>query len=87
MVRKYFSRITLFTLLACVCFTALLIVLISHETAEVKSWLLFRLFIGTILLIIIDVLVKRILNLKTAWVWALQIFLLLAAVYAWIISD
>ncbi len=86
MLKKYFSKITLFTILAFFCLTALFIVAISHQSAIIKEPWLYHLSIAVVLFITIDILLKLVLKLKPVWLWLIQIFLMLLAVYIWIIS-
>ena len=87
MLKKYFSNITLFTVMAFLSLTALVIAAISRQPEEVKTTILYYLASTTLILVSLDVLLKQILKLKKGWLWAAQIFLLLAAVYIWIVSE
>ncbi len=87
MMKKYFQKITLFTLLAFLSFTVFIIVAISRQPEEIKTGLLYHLALTFIILVAADVILKQILKLKTTWLWILQIFLLLVAIYIWIISE
>ncbi len=85
--KKYFQTITLFTILAFLLLTTLIIVAISHQPEELKSDILLNLAIAILVIAAVDVLLKLILKLKKSWLWALQIFLLLVTIYIWIISE
>ena len=87
MLKKYFSNITLFTVMAFLSLTALVIAAISRQLEEVKTTIFYYLASSTLILVSLDVLLKQILKLKKGWLWAVQIFLLLAAVYIWIVSE
>ncbi|MDQ2751969.1 MAG: hypothetical protein M3R72_03005 [Bacteroidota bacterium] len=87
MLKKYFSKITLFTVLAFVSLIFFVMLLISRQPEEIKSGLLFNLMIASALFLGVDVLLKNILKLKTLWLWLIQILLLLAAIYVWIVSE
>lgn len=87
MIKKYFQTITLFTILAFLLLTALITVAISHQPAELKSDILYKISVGLLVVLVADTVMKLVLRLKTIWLWVLQIFLLLVAVYAWIIQD
>lgn len=87
MIKEYFQKITLFTILTFLSFTALVIVAISHQPEEIKSILLYRLAFTLATLIATDVLLKQVLKLRTVWLWVSQIFLLIIAVYIWILSE
>ena len=87
MFKTYFSKVTLFTILAFLSLVAFVIIAISHQPDEIKNTLLYRLAFAVILFAGIDILLKQILKLKNGWLWAAQIFILFIAVYLWIISD
>ncbi len=87
MLTKYFSRITLFTVLACLSLVALIITAISHQPEEIKAPVAYRLIMATLLFISIDILLKQVLKLKIGWLWFIQICLVLVAVYIWIVSE
>ena len=87
MIKEYFQKITLFTTLAFLSLVALLIIAISHQPEEIKSVLLYRLTLTLVILIAADILLKQILKLKNAWLWISQLFLLVVAIYIWIISE
>lgn len=87
MLKHFFERITLFTVLACLSLVVFIIVAISREAAIIKQTLLYHLGISVFVFAGIDVLLKQVLKLKTAALWAIQIFLLLVAVYVWIVSE
>ncbi len=87
MIKKYFLRITLFTVLACLCLVALVISVISHQPQEIKNQLIFTLAPALFCFVFFDVLLKQIFRLTTGWLWLMQILLLLVAVYVWIVSE
>ena len=86
MLKKYFSKITLFTVLAGFAVVAFIIVVISHQPQIIKRPSLYHLAIAALAFVGIDVLLKQVLKLRNVWLWILQILLLLIAVYVWIIS-
>ena len=87
MIKKYFERISLFTILAFVSLLLCVLLLISRQPDEIKGELLSHLIIASALFFGVDVLLKNILKLKTVWLWTIQILLLLIAVYVWIVSE
>lgn len=87
MLKKYFSNITLFTVMAVVSLTAFIITAISRQPEELKTTLLYNIAIAIISFVCFDVLLKQILKLKKGWLWIAQVFLLLVAVYIWVISE
>ena len=87
MLKKYFSKITLFTVMAFVSLLLFVLLLISRQPEEIKSELLYRSIVVCALFLGVDILLKNILKLKTVWLWTIQILLLLAAVYVWIVSE
>lgn len=87
MLKKYFARITMFTVLASLSLVAFVIAAISHQADVIKDTILYHFAVATITFAGIDLLLKQILKLKTLWVWIIQIFLLLLAIYIWIVSE
>ena len=86
MLTNYFAKITLFTVLTFAALLALIITAISRQAEEIKSLLMYRLAVATAILFVTDFVLKRIFKHRTGWLWTVQIFLLLIAVYIWIIS-
>ncbi len=87
MLKKYFATLSLFTLLAIILAAVMIIVGISHQPTEIKSWLLLRLLAAVVCVLALDILFKFVLHLSRGWMWTLEILLLLVVVYLWIISD
>ncbi len=87
MLKNYFEKITLFTVMAGLSLVAFIIAAISHEADVIKESLLYHLGLAVILFAGIDVLLKYLLKGKTVWLWTIEFFLLLVAIYIWIISE
>jgi hypothetical protein len=87
--KKFFTRITPFLLLATGAFMSMLYLSFTQpSTTQQASWMIAAMFLPVIVvMIVVDVILRKAFPLKTYWIWIIEIVLLLVAVYAWIVKE
>lgn len=87
MFKKWFTRTSPFLILSVPCAFLILFHLVFGNDGqfEWKRQFIFRLFYALLFLVVLDVLLKNLLN-KNYWLWITEIVLCLGFVYYWIVS-
>jgi len=87
-VKRVIKNVTLFIILAFVVVIGAVYFLLTQGSGPEGVGLVFVgsaiVFIGVMLLI--DILLKRIFKLKLLWVWIVEVMLLLIVIYWWIVK-
>ena len=87
-VKRVIKNVTLFIILAFVVVIGAVYFLLTQGSGPEGVGLVFVgsaiMFIGVMLLI--DILLKRVCKLKLLWVWIVEVMLLLIVIYWWIVK-
>jgi hypothetical protein len=87
--KKFFSRITLFPLLTLVLvFVMIYLYITQPSSAGQGSWMIALMVLPVLaVMIVVDLVLRKTFPVKTYWIWLIEILLLLVAIYAWIIRE
>ncbi|WP_207493232.1 hypothetical protein [Aridibaculum aurantiacum] len=86
--KKWYTRITLFPLLCALAVLGMLFFLVAERNspAEVRYTLLVLLLPVVLGMVVADLILRKIIK-RLLWLWVVEIVLLLAAFYVWIVME